>query len=540
MREKKGNLIIALFIILPIATHLFLLNKYAIDLPFKDDYRVFVSYIHLFFTSPEKLNLIFLPDNESYPVLMRLITLFQYSLDGRLDFRHILLLCNLFLALFATSLSLHFFKKKEYWNIVFMCLLVFNTFHHEMYFRTDVGTYQLLSFSFSIFLFYGVSYYNNLTVFTRALFYIALVITPFGSINGMLAIAMVVTYLLINQENKKALIVTSLIFLLQILVIMNISGNGKSLSVFDNISKYNFELIYAYFLALGGIFTFRLDAYVWMITATLSAGIFFYTFYKLFFPFKFKLDFEKLIFLFSSASLALIVILRYNYWIEGYVSVLESRYKIYGALIVLLFCAQVGRQYKKIRPLLLLLLIGVFLVGFYKGTFMLKLQQKEQIAEAYNIYEDAYKEEYARPNYINKQKKEYLNAHSMYSFRKSKDALGKVFTEGNRLKNISDYNIKERRENPMANVDWGGINYIMHVFTINGSFPKHTYYFLKFNHKDKSSSVLFLQPPPNSVLNQLLGKQQEITELSSNFYPDALKESDFSDFEIYGVDNLGL
>ncbi len=539
MRNKRESSGIFLLIIIPIVTHLFLLNKYAVNLPFKDDYRVFVSYIHLFFNSPEKLKLIFLPDNESYPVLMRVITLFQYTLDGRLDFRHILLLCNLFLFLFATSLSLHFYKKKEYWNIAFMCLLVFNTFHHEMYFRTDVGTYQLLSFSFSIFLFYGVSYYNSLSVFTRVLFYIALIITPFGSINGMLAIAMVVGYLLINQENKRALIATSLIFLIQILVIINVRGDGKSLSVFDNIIKYNFQLVYAYFLALGGVFVVRLNSTVWVITSIISAVLFFYTFYKLFFPFKFKLNFEKLIFLFSSASLALIVILRYNYWIEGYVSVLESRYKIYGALIVLLFCVVLGRQYQRLRPLISLVLIGIFFIGMFKGTFMLKLQQSEQITEAYNIYEDTYIESFARPNYITKEKKEYLAQHSIYSFASGKYILDKIFIEDNKLNSTTTSDI-QLRKNPMENVDWDGLDFKLKLFTVYGHFPKRAYYFVKFNHKDKSSSVLFLQPPPKSILNHLFNKSEDIIELSSNFYPDAFKETDFSDFEIYGVDDLGL
>jgi hypothetical protein len=540
MRDNKASVGVFLLIAAPIVAHLFLLNKYAINFPFKDDYRVFVSYLYMFFNSPVKSQLLFLPDNESYPVLMRVITLFQYSLDGRLDFRHILLLCNLFLVLFATSLGLHFYKKKEYWNIAFMCLLVFNTFHHEMYFRTDVGTYQLLSFSFAIFLFYGVSYYNNLSVFTRVLFYIALIITPFGSINGMLAIAMVVAYLLINQENKKALIATSLIFLIQILVILNVRGDGKSLSVFDNLTKYNFELIYAYFLALGGIFAFRLDSAVWIVTASLSTIIFVYTFYKLFFPFKFKLNFEKLLFLFSAASLALIVILRYNYWIEGYVSVLESRYKIYGALIIMLFCVIIGREHKKLRPFIAVFLIGVFVVGMHKGTAMLKLQQVEQITEAYNVHEGAYKESFATPNFLNTERKEYLLNHSIYSFKKSKEVLDNLFTQANRLDNISGSDIQIQSNNPMENVDWGGINFTMNIFTVKGNFPTREFYFVKFNNKDNSSSVLFLQPAPRSIINQLYDKQENVTELSSNFYPDALKESDLSDFEIYGVDSLGL
>jgi hypothetical protein len=538
MRNNKIGIIF--LIAVPILAHLFLLNKYAINLPFKDDYRVFVNYIYHYLTSTDKLKLIFLPDNESYPVLMRVITLVQYAFDGRLDFRHILLLCNSFLFLFAISLSLHFYKKKEYLNILFTCLLVFNTFHHEMYFRTDVGTYQLLSFSFSIFLFYGVSYYNSLSVFTKVLFYTALIITPFGSINGMLSIAMVVMYLIINQENKKALIATSLIFIIQILVIFSIRSEGKSLSVFENISKYNFELIYAYFLAMGGIFIFRISTTVWNITAIFSAILFLYTFYKLFFPFKFKLNFEKLIFLFCSASLALIVILRYNYWIEGYAGVIESRYKIYGAIIILLFFVIIGRQYPRANPFITILLFGIFFVGIFKGTSMLKLQQTEQLTEAFNVYENAYVEEYARTFFISEEKKEHLSQHNIYSFQTSKDVFDKIFIDDNKLSGVTKSEIQVEQDNPMENVDWGGVNLIMHAFTVYGDFPRKAYYFAKFIHKDKSSSVLFLQPPPRSIVEDFFNQQQRVSSIGRIFYPEALRDSDLSDFEIYGVDDLGI
>lgn len=254
MVSRKEKIAIGTLILTATAVHLFLLGKYAVNLPFKDDYRVFVNYLYYFFNYEHRLSLIFLPDNESHPVLMRLITLLQYFIDGQLDFRHILWFCNLFLLLILVTLSAHFYRRKEYWNIAFVFLLVLNTMHHELYFRTDVGTYQTLSFSFSLFLFYGAVYYNSVGRWIRVLFYIAFILTPFGSVNGMLANGLVVVYFLVNRENRKALVMTAVLLVIQLLFIaVFLSAEGKSLNVWENISKYNFELIYAYFLALGGV-----------------------------------------------------------------------------------------------------------------------------------------------------------------------------------------------------------------------------------------------------------------------------------------------
>src|SRR5690606_27799917 len=129
--------------LIPVFTHLILLGKFVRNFPLKDDYRVFVSYLYYFFNSTDKIDAITLPENESRPVLLRLITLFQHGIDGRQDFSHMLLLCNLFLVLFSGCLALHFYKRKEYWNMALGSLLIFNVMHYEMYFRNDVGAYQL-------------------------------------------------------------------------------------------------------------------------------------------------------------------------------------------------------------------------------------------------------------------------------------------------------------------------------------------------------------------------------------------------------------
>lgn len=529
--------------LIPVFTHLVLLGKFVRNFPLKDDYRVFVSYLYYFLNSPDKIDAITLPENESRPVLLRLITLFQYGLDGRQDFSHMLLLCNLFLVLFSTCLALHFYKKKEYWNMMLTSLLIFNVMHYEMYFRNDVGAYQLLSFSFSVFLFYAAAYYHQLGKFLKVLFFLVFIITPLGSINGFLANVLVVASFLIDKRNRKAAVATALLLAVQLILMISARGDSKGFNVFENIEKYNLQLVYAYFLSLGGIFNLISNSLTWGIIAVVSAGIFIYTFYHLFFPFRLKLDFEKLLFIFCSVSLALIVVLRYNYWMQGYVSVLESRYKIYGALVILLFFVILGRKFHSVRwvkAAITVFLTLLFFGGLYKGSQGLKFQQLEQITEAYNVYEGGYRENYARAFYINSEKKKYLEERGIYSFKKARILFDGILQEKNRLTGITSVELKRLDFDPMSEGDWLGMPVSMSNFRAKGEFPLKKYYFVKFK-GEATSCVQFLTPPPASVFGRI-GHQQDSTvhALSKDFYADAYEGIDFNDFEIYGVDDLGL
>ncbi len=539
MINRKERGIIGGLILTALLVHLSLLNEYSLNLPFKDDYRVFINYLYYFFHQNES---VFLPDNESHPVLMRLITLAQYSVDGHLDFRHILWFCNLSILLMVGVLSAHFYGRKEYWNIAFVFLLVLNGMLQELYFRTDVGTYQTLSFALSLFLFYGAVYYSRLSRLTRLLFYAAFMLTPFGSVNGMLANVMVVLCFLVNRENRKALLLTSVILVAQFLFMaLFLGGEGKSFNVWENISKYNFQLLYAYFLSVGGILNVISSSASWAPLAVAGAGIFGYTFYRLFFPFRPRLNFEQLLFVFCAGSLALIVVLRYNYWIGGYVSVLESRYKIYGALILLLFFSVLVRHFGRfswLRPVAGAFLAVLFAAGLYKGVAKLKVQRMEQIAKAFNVDQDVYEHSYAQIFYITKERKEYLEDRGVYSFAPIRKVVENILTEENRLLDVTRVSIGEAKGDPLSDGDWNSAIFPMRRLEVEGIFPRKGYYFIRFRGEGGKSSLHFLDPPPFSRLRG--ARPSTVRLLSCDFYPQPLVGIDFNEYEVYGVDDLGL
>lgn len=543
MIPNRTKYLIGLIIVLPIIVHFFLLSRHSLDIPYKDDYRVILNYLYHYFHFSSFWEAVFLPENENHPVIMRLIVLSHYHILGRLDFQYILWFCNLFLVVSYCCLALHFYRRKEFWNIGVLSLLMLHPFMYEMYFRNDVGTYQLVSFALTIFVFYCASYYSQLNTLTRTLFFIAFMATPFGSINGFLGSAIVVMYFLVNKENRKVLIALSIILAVQIALTIAVSGDGKSISIMTNIVKYNYELVYAFFLSFGGIFTVVSSPAIWPFIAVVSFAIFWYTFYQLFFPFTFKLNFEKLVFIFSAVSLALIVILRYNYWQHGYISVLESRYKIYGALVIILFFSILARKYALkiwVKPSITLFLILLYLVGLYKGVNILRSKNMEQFVEAYNTTQDVFREDFAVSQFINKERRSFLEKHKVYSFSLSDKIAKNVFVEKNRLKNVSSHKFEELSDDPLSKGDYGLFFSKLSFFQVEGSFPKKAYYFVRFNGKDNKTCLQYLAPEPKWFYEKLFQRKNTINTLVTPFYIDTIVGIDFDDFEIYGVDDLGV
>jgi hypothetical protein len=525
--KKPGILILGL---LPVLVHFLLLGEYSFNFPLKDDYRVITSYLYHYLNAPDKFLALGIPENESRPVLMRIITLVQFYIDGAQNYKHLLLFCNLFLLVFFSCIAHHFYKRKEYVYFVCAALLVFNPIHYEMYFRNDVGTYQTFSFALAIFLFYVASYYEHTSKILRGLFFLGFILTPLGSINGLLA-SILILYVFFYEKRKVGWILLA-VFVVQVLLVL--SGDGKSLGIVENLIKYNFQLVYAYALALGGTFAVVQQPLLWPAYAVLGGGIFGYTVWKLFFPWGWKLSFEKLLFLFCAASLALIVILRYNYWIVGYVSVLESRYKIYGAIIILLGVVLAGRRYgSKVQVMSLVGLSILFVAGYVRGVKMLDILVQEKLTEAYNVNQDAYEDHFALRFFVNKEKRIFLEEGGHYSFGAAQTLFDRILTEENLLKPIASQWTKLSVD-PGSDGDWYGMQVPMSNFELRGTFPRKKYYFVKF-HGEKSC-IQFLLPGTKPFWERTSGP---VEKLSRDFYADAYEGVDFSQYSVYGVDELG-
>lgn len=534
----NNRIVIAVLLIIPLLIYLIYLNRLAINLPHKDTYRLFINYTEQYLKAPSKLQMLFLPENESYPILMRVLIVLQYKLSGTLNIQGLLYLFNIFLFLFVTITANFYIKRKEYIYIAFLFLLIFNLFNYEVYYRGDVAGYQLLVLPLSIWLFYCITRFDKISNSSKVLFYLALLLNPFGSINGLVAGFLTLGYAYFKRINKRDLVFSTMIVLGQLIFLFLLKNQGKSVSVFDNIIKYNFELVYAFFLSVGGLFA--VNSILYPAIVLISSVIFFYTFYLAFFKDEFLTDFERLLLVFSTISLAAVVILRYNYWIPGVESINESRYKIYSSLILFIFVVGVDRKYKIAKPYLIAFLSLVFLAGYMKNKGNMRSHLAEQISIVHNVNERVYENEFARNYYASGEVIDFLEENNVYSFKDNVKGISKNFVDCNLLTGVHSYELKKSEYDVLGKGDWSGMGHYLNSFTVYGEFPKFKYYFVEFEAGDNASFLVEMKLEPRSLLSRLIRPKKIEPMLTGSFYPTAIKNFSPDKFKVYGLDKILL
>lgn len=517
----------------------FLFQKYTVNLPFKDDYRVFISFFKIFLNSNgffEKISNLNIPDNESTPLIMRLIAIGQYYLTGYINFRYILIICWVFLVLIHVILIK--VGKKNYWSLSVIGLLILNPLHQEILFRTDVATYQLATLALSLFLLYTSNHFSKLPLILKVLFFVAFMITPGGSINGMLANAMVI-FIFYKNNNNKLLKATALIFFIQLIYLFVLKSDSKPLGLFDNIIKYNWKLPVAYFMSLGGLFHLR-TTFEFKILAFL-VGVFIFVFGIKSFVLKNpkNWDDKTMIFLFCVSSLAAIVALRYNYWISGYDSVLESRYKLYGAIGLTMVLSEVFQKSKsKILNFGVFgVIIILFIAGYYKSTFSFKDQKIKQLTDAWNIEQNVFEAQFAHRLYTDQGAPTFLKEIKAYDLKAENIKLEKALKTAENVE-FESYNIENSENDAMKNADWSKLSVPLKKLVFTGNFKKYEVYLVKFELASNKSALFFLYGRPSSFAEKISGNESNTSELVHENYFDAIAGLENAKVTLLGLKNL--
>jgi hypothetical protein len=519
--SKKQNLIPWLLALVPIVVHLVVLKSQAINFPFEDDHRVFMDFFYNYLNASsfsEKVMVLLTPDNESRPFLIRLSMLIPIGIFGRIDFGIILYFVNLY----TLVLVLVFYKKYKHLP-VFLVLLSFLLLSHcnwEMFYRNDVASYQLATVSFSLVLFYLVAKRNSLTsTAQRVLFYTFLFIVPFGSALGFMTVFLVLGYAFFRKKHPHSYIILS-VFVLQLVIYLSSGVSGSSsISMFGNLFKYNIELVWGFFIAVGGQFRFVYTNLGFFISGFLGFITFIFSTYLLLKNWKSEdYDFEKLIYLFGAASLGIIVVSRYNYWIVGYESVLGPRYKIYGILIFLSGISFVFQNnlFKKVQWGLSILFM-VFYVGWYlKSSDYLILKHETLMMDAYNLENDMVHNERQTVAFEAKDKYDYLknsgffNANDFYRTVLDKIKNGVIVSPKTAVLTQVDFD-------PAYESDWGGKESKLYKISLTGDFPPSSNYFIRLTGADHKSVILNGLRKPLSIAKRLFLKKEPLYYLSKEF-----------------------
>ncbi len=514
-------LLIWFFVSIPIVLHFVFLSKFSLNFPFEDDHRVFMDFFYNYLNADDfkqRILILLTPDNESRPFLIRLSLLIPLSIFKAIDFKSILYFVNIY----TFVIVLVFIRK--YRDIpIFLVLISFLLLSHcswEMFFRNDVASYQLASVSLSILLFYLISISNSLeNIPIRILFYFCLLVVPFGSALGFVTVFLIMLYAFFRKIHPHRFIILSFLVFQIVIYFISETGDGNNISPFENLFKYNYELIWAYFIALGGQFRFIYNDLGYTISGFFGVFTLIFSIYFLLKNWSSKAyDFEKLIFIFGAGSLALIVISRFNYWIIGYDSVLGARYKIYGILVFLAGMSFVFRM--NIKPRVKWAIVGVFIV-FYIGWYLkssdyLNLKNETQMMDAYNLekgivrnekqnttFEADFKYQYLKQN-------GYFNANDLYLQVLSKIRNGIVVLPEKAVLSQVDFD-------PAFESDWGGKEEKLYKIIVTGHFPMSANYFIRIIDKNNKTMLLNGLRKPLSIIKKVVETDKEIDFLSKEF-----------------------
>jgi hypothetical protein len=533
-----------LLALIPILIHFYVLKEYTFDFPFEDDFRVIVKYLYLYLsqnTWQEKLNIFLLGENESFPLLQRLMVTGQYFFTGEQHIRSMLIGCNLLLV-FIIYIFYKNAKNTPQYSLIIMSLIVFNTVHHEMFFRLDVASYQFFTLFLAICCMYLASQWAALNKIEKLLLLLLFILAPFGSVNGILTHVMVLGIFIFSKKYKPFLSFLFISILIFIFIYSLGSANEESAGVFENIRKYNFQLLYGYFLSVGGMFTIfqgekgYLFGVFFGILIIASNIILILKFYK-----KNQL-FEIFLFLFSASTLAAVVILRYNYWQIGYESVLGSRYKIYGALMCISALMLYLKNYEKPS---LAVILGTFSIAFcaqvlgtVRGIHMMNHQRLMQLTEAHNINQHVLIPENNELRFVADDVQKYLEEHHAFTANSVDAHLENVLKKSDTI-SFKNYALSSYSDDPSLKGDWGKMAIPLHHFKIQGDFKKYKFYFARISDSNKKNIVVYLFPMTKSLIKSFIEPNTtRLSELSRDFYFGFFDLKAPYKLELYGTNTI--
>ena len=493
--------------------HLYILSVYSLNYPYEDDHRVYLDFAYNYINTNsliEKFGLLFTPDNESRPFLIRISMLGELSIFHTINFKHILFLVNGY-----TFILVGVFLKKYRNEPLLQVALAFgllNLCGWEMYFRNDVASYQLATISLSILAFYLLT--QKLTLFYSFIFYLCFFILPFGSGVGFIAAFMILIYSLLKKTVKEWLILGIILAFQVFLYLYYASESTGTSGFFENVFKYKFELIWVYFIALGGIFQLFSNSSGYIIAGIFGAIAFAVCVYFILKTWKStEYDFEKLVFIFMAGSLAIIVLNRYNYWVLGYESVLVPRYKLYGIVIFLLALTFIYKNLKTNRWKIVFSsgIVILYILWLLKAWHLLTLKNETQMMDVVNMKSEVIKPEVH--TFVSTEKYAFLTKTGFF------DADELYNQVSNKLKNSTVINPATVKINhvdfdPAFGSDWGGKKTILTKVELTGSFPTTKTYFIEL--MDNEGNKVFMNGfrGPVSVLKRLMYPKTKIDYLS--------------------------
>ena len=194
-----------LLISLPVIVYFTLVSKFALNIPFRDDYPSILTFLNnykvAFFS--DRIALLFSQYNQHRLFSSRLIVLSYYAITGTLNFRHIIFLGNIQL-IFTLLFIVHFIRKAlpSYWIlpsfVMSLCLFDLSDWNNATWAMASLQNLGIVFLMTASLYFYSLNKKAYLSLGILFQF-----ICTFSSGNGIIASAFIVLYALLSKDRAK-------------------------------------------------------------------------------------------------------------------------------------------------------------------------------------------------------------------------------------------------------------------------------------------------------------------------------------------------
>lgn len=343
--QKLTSYLINCWIFIPIFIYFKIVNEYALNIPYRDDYQAILNFIIDYKATSSfthKVWLLFHQHNEHRIFPSRLMYLWYYNIFGNINFRSLIFIGNL--QLVATFLICTSFIRKigdKFWGVpalvLSLCLFDINSYENSVFAMAAMTNYGVVMFFCA-----AIYFYNKNKNWQLIAAVICQFLCAFASGNGMLAGLCLVIFNILSKNKSKVIISTVCFVAFTALYFIGYSF-AKSSPVADAPANTIVNIV-TYFLHMVGAhfsYTYGVELGILILISLIIVGYFLFfkqkKYFNMYAPF-------VVIALFILGSMAITAKFRLQ---TGMLSSYASRYFIYTHLLAGILFAVVFYLIKK-------------------------------------------------------------------------------------------------------------------------------------------------------------------------------------------------
>ena len=328
MKLKFDKYVFWLISLLIIGFYFYQILSLSFDFPFYDDYDVILKFLINWVQSEgfvQKIKLLFNQHNEHRVVFLRLTTLLNYYLEGKVNFKHLIIFGNLGLLLIFIILAKKQVSEKKQNSALMIASIASLLFQFASWDNAFWAMASLQNFwihTWAILLFY--LFFSDFK-YRIPLSLISLFMVIFTSGNGFLVLIILFFYLILRKNKQELVVFSAFSLILVFIYFYKYTSNGQA----THQSFQIVELLKFAFGFIGALFYLPQFSFISIVVGFLVVALFFYAIFKKYYlqnPFNFS------ILTFLLITTAVVALSRAD---RGFEAAVISRYRINSTLLII-------------------------------------------------------------------------------------------------------------------------------------------------------------------------------------------------------------